>query len=756
MNDVKDALRALDRLDLPVSWSEVERRSPSHPVEEPRRSRRIAAVLVALTVATASTGALVVAFRGVHGRTPVAGLGTNGLIVYADQGPQPHSIPFQNIDLFAFDPATGERVNLTNTPTVAEVSPVWSPDGTKVIFDRVTATATGEGHNMKTTEELVVANADLSDQRVIHRCLDSCGIWDIAWSPDDSRLAWTAEEHVQGGYVTALETFDLALGSTTTLCDSRTCGYPGQPVWSPDGTKIAFSDAGIGHLPGAMLPYGPIWIADVETGRVSALTGPSGPCNPGTNSSCVFDSVPEWSPDGRSIAFVRTTRGGLPEATTDLMIVNADGSDPRVLSECASNDQCRQGPVAWSPDGSSIAFVDRYDRPTFHLLDPSSGSDTAISLPAAAGDPLVWSPDGTRLALFGGGRRSVSFFGGGRRSDLFVFDVASGEIRVAKQLSSQGDLAWLPAGTVSLPTVTASGSSSPPVKGLDATYTDPLGWSIDHPSSWYVTPVQLQSRVTVSGAMFSNVPLPTPSFPAPAPTPWTGYPPDLAELSPGAVVLSITHMEGGPAPDLTSDDSSFPLSPDLLRVEHGYTPSTILSFQFRALGVTYEVNAWLGSDVSAADRSVLDRMVASIRVPELTAYTTTGRYFVLDLPDAYPVGTVRLFGPDDFTGQTTWGAYAPFFLVHVEAGFYALGLEDLEGYQLSGFSYDPDKREIVYRDNSGGEARWNLEGQPVNPPLGPVGTRPPLTIHPVIHAWDGHLVTTPVVSFSSVKDALRS
>jgi len=160
--------------------------------------------------------------------------------------------------------------------------------------------------------------------------------------------------------------------------------------------------------------------------------------------------------------------------------------------------------------------------------------------------------------------------------------------------------------------------------------------------------------------------------------------------------------------------------------------------------------------VSAADRDVLDPMVASIRVPELTVHATTGRYFVLDTPDTCQVGTVQLFGPDDFTGQTTWEGCAPFFLVHVEAGFYALGLEDLEGYQLSGFSYDSDKREIVYRDNSGSEAEWNLQGPPVNPPLGPVGTRPPLAIHPVIRAWDGHRMTTPAASFSSVKHALRS
>jgi len=222
MRDLEGRLHGVDLVPAPDEWEAIEVRAWT---TRPQR-HRLAVALVALLVAIGSIVVVVIAFRNVRQGRPAGQLQANGLIVYADAVPLAGPTAFENMDLFAFDPETGQRVNLTNTPTVSERSPVWSPDGAKVVYEQ--STAEGEGQDPQITNALVSANADFTDPRVIRRCEDSCGSYEIAWSPDSSQLAWVAEERVEGGWVLALQVYEFSSDSTTTLCDSRSCGWPGQ------------------------------------------------------------------------------------------------------------------------------------------------------------------------------------------------------------------------------------------------------------------------------------------------------------------------------------------------------------------------------------------------------------------------------------------------------------------------------------------------------------------------------------------------
>jgi dipeptidyl aminopeptidase/acylaminoacyl peptidase len=105
------------------------------------------------------------------------------------------------------------------------------------------------------------------------------------------------------------------------------------------------------------------------------------------------------SPDGRQVAFVRTTTD-LTSGTrnADVWIVPADGSaPPRPLTRNEKTDNAPR----FSPDGRTLAFVSaRSGVPQVYLLDLSGGESRKLTdLAAGVQVPLVFSPDGKRLAF---------------------------------------------------------------------------------------------------------------------------------------------------------------------------------------------------------------------------------------------------------------------------------------------------------------------------------------------------------------------
>jgi pimeloyl-ACP methyl ester carboxylesterase len=116
--------------------------------------------------------------------------------------------------------------------------------------------------------------------------------------------------------------WDPVDGSTTSVTktvqprtDGSLYGTNGRPVWSPDGTKIAFvstvKDSGNFELNGQpVTDHTAIFVYDLRTGQVKQLTEPKDGLKPElTGSSAVGhvvgDFAPSWSGDGSTIAFTR-------------------------------------------------------------------------------------------------------------------------------------------------------------------------------------------------------------------------------------------------------------------------------------------------------------------------------------------------------------------------------------------------------------------------------------------------------------------
>jgi dipeptidyl aminopeptidase/acylaminoacyl peptidase len=106
----------------------------------------------------------------------------------------------------------------------------------------------------------------------------------------------------------------------------------------PDGTEVAFTQVSV--TPKHDNYQTSIWI-------VPATGGPARQLTSGTH-----DSAPRWSPDGKRLAFLRTTeKDGKPEPA-QLFVLDMAGGEARALTDLPKG----AGPAIWSPSGRYIAF----------------------------------------------------------------------------------------------------------------------------------------------------------------------------------------------------------------------------------------------------------------------------------------------------------------------------------------------------------------------------------------------------------------
>lgn len=192
------------------------------------------------------------------------------------------------------------------------------------------------------------------------------------------------------------------------------------PVWSPDGTKIAYSLPDYSMRPG----ISHIFVVNADgTGNTRLTSGD------------VFDESPSWSPDGSRIVFSRETgrevleSGGILGGVRSLMTMDAD--DGRNRTTVAEG---RYYSPRWSPDGTRIAYV-KSDQLGVINVD---GTNPRIFTGGAHVEGLAWSPDGSRIAYVSGDWRE---------SDIRIVEVDGfRSFRLTDEPGPEIEPAWSPDG----------------------------------------------------------------------------------------------------------------------------------------------------------------------------------------------------------------------------------------------------------------------------------------------------------------------
>jgi len=288
-----------------------------------------------------------------------------------------------------------QDLQLTSSPE-SESTPRWSPDNKYLAF-----VSSRQGAKKGQVWLMNRAGGEASKLTDVKG-----GVSDFAWSPDSKRLVLVVSEpdprdpqedddkkdpekkktpppividryHFKedvSGYLrgehTHLYLFDIAAKKADVLTPGNFDDE--SPVWSPDGTQIAFvSKRGTGDLDRS--DNTDVYVVDAKAGaqprQITTSPAPDG------------DGRVSWSPDGKQIAYLTGDELKYSAYTQNkLAVIPAAGGQPRILAE--SLDRPVRTPV-FSADGASLTVL---------VVDDRSQYPARVTLSTGNVDRLIEGP----------------------------------------------------------------------------------------------------------------------------------------------------------------------------------------------------------------------------------------------------------------------------------------------------------------------------------------------------------------------------
>ncbi|KGT77314.1 hypothetical protein MA20_22205 [Bradyrhizobium japonicum] len=246
--------------------------------------------------------------------------------------------------------------------------PVLSPDGTKVAFESYADNLVPGDTNGQ--PDIFVK--DLTTGAITLVSTNASGVQGDGWSyqpvfsSDGTKLAFSSasDNLVPGDTNNAWDVFvkDLTTGAVTLVSTSasgaQADGFQSSnPILSPDGTKVAFYSDADNLVPDDTDHLRDIFVKDLATGAITLVAASPYNGGAGTNGGDQngFTYAPSFSPDGTKIVFGSTTGFG---AGNDIYIKDLSTGTTTLVSVSASGVHGNGGsydPV-FSPDGTKVAF----------------------------------------------------------------------------------------------------------------------------------------------------------------------------------------------------------------------------------------------------------------------------------------------------------------------------------------------------------------------------------------------------------------
>lgn len=204
-----------------------------------------------------------------------------------------------NQDIMRIEPDGSGQVNLTPGQPGWQSSPLWSPDGSRILYTQ----------ELNSDRDIWVMNSNGTNQVNL---TSAFGTWDNPgnWSPNGARIL----------YWNPLGSFLLnpdGTNQTPLLGAGRVARS-----WSPDGSRIAFDY------------QGDIWTIDsAGVGSPQQIT-----------SGSPTDAAPDWSPDGSRFIFVRDNA---------IWVMDTNGANQHQVGAQSVHFPW----PSWSPDGTQIVYA---------------------------------------------------------------------------------------------------------------------------------------------------------------------------------------------------------------------------------------------------------------------------------------------------------------------------------------------------------------------------------------------------------------
>jgi dipeptidyl aminopeptidase/acylaminoacyl peptidase len=167
----------------------------------------------------------------------------------------------------------------------------------------------------------------------------------------------------------------------------------GQPAWSSDGTRIAFT-SDQDEVP----PFTDIWVMNADGTNQTNLTPTDDPEPPTEEPDNFHEYQPSWAPSGAQIVFVRELPGQIISEQDDIFVMDANGENATNITQTDANER----DPAWSPDGAKIAFAGVRDGGSEILtMDPDGQNEEILTGDGSDAFDAApdWSPDSTKVVF---------------------------------------------------------------------------------------------------------------------------------------------------------------------------------------------------------------------------------------------------------------------------------------------------------------------------------------------------------------------